>query len=67
MCFRFREGLPNEASTIKSTQSDIFRTALVIPKLISTDVANFSQEVSLTPRKRELIEHAILGRESKNS
>ena len=43
MCFRFRKGLPNEASTIKSTQSDIFRTALVILKLISTDVANFSQ------------------------
>ena len=64
MCFRFREGLPDEASYLKQpirSPQDSSRD----PKINLYRCRNFLPWVSLIPRKCDLIKHTVLTRESK--
>ena len=59
MCFRFGEGLPEEASYLKQPIRSL-QDSSRDPKI---DL--YRPWASLIPRKRDLIKHTILSRESK--
>ena len=64
MCFRFGEGLPEEASYLRQPIRSL-QDSSRDPKIDLYGCRNFLPWVSLIPRKRELIKHTILSRESK--
>ena len=64
MCFRFREGLPEKASYLKQSIRSL-QDSSRDPKIDFYRCCNFLPWVSLIPRKRDLIKHTILTRESK--
>ena len=64
MCFRFRESLPEGAAYLKQATRSL-QDSSRDPKIDLYRCRNFSLWVSLIPRKRDLIKHTILSRESK--